>query len=69
MSNDWYIAVDSNTELTQGDLIFDCPLIGWGSDPLLIGESIEEEVLKTATKAIAADVVVMTQACDLEQKS
>lgn len=68
MSNDWYRVVDSTAELTQGDLIFECPLIGWGSDPLLTGKSIEKEVLKAATKAIAADVVVMTQACDLEQK-
>lgn len=69
MSDAWYDIVASDIPLTQGDLIFDCPLLAWqGEDALrLEGEGVSE-VLENAMSAIQADVVVMTQACDLEQE-
>jgi hypothetical protein len=66
MSDSWYSCVDAQTPLTQGDLISDCPVIAWAAGPLNLSESEEGESLKGATIAIRADVVVMTQACDLE---
>lgn len=66
MSNCWYEIVDHGKPITQGDIIFDCPLITWQANQLDRHESIESEILKNAIEGIAADVVVMTQACDLE---
>ena len=66
MSDAWYEVVDHEIPLTQGDLIFDCPLLAWQGDALrLEGEGVSE-ILENAMSAIQADVVVMTQACDLE---
>ena len=66
MSDNWYSRVEAQTPLTQGDLISDCPVIAWAAGPLNLSGSEEGEVLKAATTAVRADVVVMTQACDLE---
>ena len=66
MSDAWYEAVDADMRLTQGDLISECPLIVWRPELLQIHGTDETEVLKGATIAIRADVIVMTQACDLE---
>jgi hypothetical protein len=66
MSDSWYSHVEAEIPLTQGDLISDCPVIAWTAGPLNISGSEEGEVLKAATTAVRADVVVMTQACDLE---
>jgi hypothetical protein len=69
MSDAWYDVVPSDIPLTQGDLIFDCPLLAWQVEDALRleGEGVSE-VLENAMSAIQADVVVMTQACDLEQE-
>jgi len=66
MSDAWYESVGSETPLTQGDVIQDCPLITWAQEPIEVSATDQDEVLKGATTAIRADVVVMTQACDLE---
>ena len=65
MSDTWYTHVDAEHPLTQGDIILDCPLITWKSVDVELTGSEESETLKAATTAIKADVVVMTQACDL----
>lgn len=67
MAENWYEIVESAEPITQGDLIFDCPLISWESKEIDLEGEGEEETLKGLTRAIIADVVVMTQACDLEQ--
>jgi hypothetical protein len=69
MTEAWYEIVEASERLTQGDLILNCPLIAWKPDPLQLPENSEEaNVLQGATTAIQADVVVMTQACDLEHE-
>jgi hypothetical protein len=68
MSDAWYKIVDHETPLTQGDLIFDCPLLAWQGDALRLEGGGVSEILENAMSAIQADVVVMTQACDLEQE-
>ena len=62
----WYEAVNANIPLTQGDIILDCPIIRWSSNisPL---ETREGLALQSLIEAAKADVIVMTQACDLEQ--
>jgi hypothetical protein len=67
-SNPWYEVVGPEARLTQGDLILECPLLTWQLDDAAPGEpKASGERLFRAAKGIKADVVVMTQACDLEQ--
>lgn len=68
MSEPWYERVAPDSGLLQGDFILDCPLLDWNAErPLLEGQS-ETEVLTQTFQIIKRDVVVMTQACDLEQR-
>jgi hypothetical protein len=67
MSDRWYRAAPAEEPLTQGDLIVACPVIGWrpqvqfdfssGQEVLPVGELLEAQ---------RVNVIVMTQACDLE---
>ena len=66
MADSWYEAVPGNAGILQGDLILDCPLLVWKQDPKIEGEGKDEE-LASLYDIVAADIVVMTQACDLEQ--
>lgn len=66
MNEPWYEAVNADTRLTQGDMILDCPVVSWIAEPIELIKDREIETLKSAVVAIKADVVVMTQACDLE---
>lgn len=67
MNDAWYENVPASTPLTQGDLILDCPLLAWKPDAIELrsGDGSEKEVLKAASIAVRADVIVLTQACDL----
>ncbi len=65
----WYAVVTPDGGLTQGDLIFGCPLLTWSTaQPLRLSGGQETETLRQAASAFRADVVVMTQACDLEHR-
>jgi hypothetical protein len=65
MSSSWYEIVDAASSLTQGDLIFDCPLLHWDPAAEFLTEAPEPIMLQRAARISQADVVVMTQACDL----
>lgn len=65
MTSTWYETIEADVSLTQGDLVFDCPIITWSSSGFELGENQESQVLQRMSVAISADVVVMTQACDL----
>lgn len=58
MSDSWYTTVSPDTPLTQGDIILHCPVLAWKPEPI-------EALSQAAVDAISADIVVMTQACDL----
>ena len=63
----WYEVVESAEKLTQGDLLFGCPLLQWNTaSPPQWSGTINDEALRQAVSAVRVDVVVMTQACDLE---
>ncbi len=67
MNDGWYETVTANAPLGQGDLIFDCPLLGWantGVRPM----HLSQELLGELASVFREDVVVMTQACDLENR-
>ncbi|MBW2061826.1 MAG: hypothetical protein JRI95_09725 [Deltaproteobacteria bacterium] len=66
MTEGWYELVNADVPITQGDLIFSCPVIGWQSDTIDLQGKEYTEVLDSASDVISADVVVLTQACDLE---
>jgi hypothetical protein len=57
MSETWYEVVSPESPLTQGDLIFDCPLLAWVP-------SSSDASLTDRVSAFQEDVIVMTQACD-----
>ncbi len=63
----WYEQVKPDIPITQGDLIENGLVVGWQPDEIIIenGEK-EEDTLQGAVKAQYANLIVMTQACDLE---
>lgn len=68
MMNDlWYEVVNTNIELIQGDIILDCPVVRWASKSIEPVAVERLEILKSAIEVVLANVVVITQACDLEQ--
>ncbi len=68
MSEAWYRAAGAEEPLTQGDIIFDCPALSWRLSALQppVGPAAEDLSLGEHLIAEARDLVVMTQACDLE---
>jgi hypothetical protein len=68
MSEAWYRAAGAEEPLTQGDLIFECPALSWRLSALQppAGSVAEDLSLGEHLIAEARDLVVMTQACDLE---
>jgi hypothetical protein len=66
MSDPWFEVVGAQIALTQGDIISDCPLLTWDAEAISPDAAIDTSTLRQAVKAFRADVVVMTQACDLE---
>jgi hypothetical protein len=66
MSNPWYEVVSPAAPLTQGDLILDCPFLTWNMPSIAADSPVETASLQQSVSAFRADVVVMTQACDLE---
>ena len=67
MMNEWYENVPSDAPLMQGDIIFKCCVPTWKRETIELSNKNEEETLKGLLKFIEVDVIVMTQACDLEQ--
>jgi hypothetical protein len=66
-SEPWYEVVIADSPLTQGDLILRCPIITWNQiRPVTVTKEGDEEQLKEHIASFRADVLVLTQACDLE---
>lgn len=65
MPEGWYEVVSSETRLTQGDLITQCPLVSWKRAPV---QMTDQAALRALTEAVQSDVIVLTQACDLEHE-
>jgi hypothetical protein len=68
MSEVWYRAAGAEQLLTQGDLIFECPALSWRLSALQPPAGLVAAELSLGEHLIAEarDLVVMTQACDLE---
>lgn len=66
MSDSWYERVTADAPLTQGDVITECPVLSWRAEPIELHAGTDcADVLKAAVQAVRANVIVMTQACDL----
>jgi len=67
VSDRWYRKALAEEPLTEGDIIFSCPVVGWRPDARLDFSS-GQEVLPVGQllDAQRVHVIVMTQACDLE---
>ena len=67
MSEQWY-RVGSDERLTQGDIIFRCPLLNWNAEALQVTSPASgAEEIQRLVRPFETDVVVLSQACDLEQ--
>jgi len=67
MSDPWYAVAAATDPVTQGDLIADCPLLGWRPAGVVgaldAGQTFD---LTSLAEGFLRDTVVMSQACDLE---
>jgi len=68
MGLQWYEMVQADSPLDQGDMIRGCPALVWRDAPRSAQPSPGDgEALTTYAAVDAADMVVMTQTCDLAQ--
>lgn len=67
MPGEWYRVAPGDAQLTQGELIFNCPVVSWNEAAQWNPED-PAGTLRAASEVAADDVVVMTQACDIEQR-
>lgn len=65
--NEWYEIIPAEEPLMQGDFIFNCRVPTWKRENIELSGKDENETLKALLDFVEADVIVMTQACDLEQ--
>jgi len=68
----WYEIVPPETPLTQGDIVEACPVLTFDRAPEVPNpaaqEAIEDAVQEAAVVQFSR-VIVMTQACDIEQSN
>jgi hypothetical protein len=65
-NNSWYEIAGANVKITQGDLITNCPVVRWSPNPIELKTGQEVKTLRSSIDVTRSDVVVLTQACDLE---
>jgi hypothetical protein len=72
MDYPWFVEVPSDAPLTQGDLVDSCPVLVFDEVPNIGDPRTAEVLLEELDKAHGVQMVraiVMTQACDLEQRN
>lgn len=62
----WYTRINASARLTQGDLVLAYPLLRWKEAAIQFQGADELDVLEESIAPVRADVIVMSQACDLE---
>jgi hypothetical protein len=65
MTESWYEVVAHDQPLQQGDLLLNCPVLAWKPELHSVSPSPAPPLHERAA-LFRQDVVVMTQACDLE---
>jgi hypothetical protein len=66
MIDRWYRLAQPGERLSQGDLIFRCPILTWKSVGVEMDSNFGAGALSQMIDPFEDDVVIMTQACDLE---
>lgn len=68
MTERWYRAAASHEPLTQGDFVLECPALAWNLEAFTEPDApLPEQLgLERFLDAVQLDLIVMTQACDLE---
>jgi hypothetical protein len=67
MIEPWYQVVAPDKPLSQGDIILGCPVLAWLPSHPHASPTPSPPLEERAT-VLSEDVIVMTQACDLEQR-
>jgi hypothetical protein len=68
MNEQWYRVAEPDERLTQGDIIFRCPLLNWNPEAVQVtSPSSNAEEVQQLVRPFESDVIVLSQACDLEQ--
>ena len=67
MSN-WYTEIQTNEPLMQGQIIFKCPVLVLSST-VEVNDLEEEQEAELNALIVEKDVIVLTQACDLENQN
>lgn len=69
----WFRVVESDVPVTQGDVLLSWPLLRWrnvsvapDASPGNVVPTDSQERISASLRVESADVIVMTQACDLE---
>lgn len=65
MTEPWYEVVGYDQPLTQGDFLLNCPVLTWKAQPPT-RDALPSSPLPDRAALFRHDVVVMSQACDLE---
>jgi len=78
MSKGWYAKLRKKDPLTQGEMIFDFPILQWNSDQSSRSSSLifktadefkgDQRKLLQTLNIVNTDVIIMSQSCDLEHK-
>lgn len=68
VASNWYSALPPDAPISQGDIVLDCPVASWAAAPVEVAEEggLDEQLL-AQVEVRSTDLIVMTQACDLEQ--
>jgi len=67
MIESWYQVIEADQPLSQGDVIVGCPVLTWMPQASTTTPATPPPLEERAT-VLREDVIVMTQACDLEQR-
>lgn len=66
MESTWYLEIDPQTELSQGDIFLNAPV--FTTNPIIDYSSGNWEIQNVQTQIEVTSYVVLNQACDLENK-
>lgn len=61
----WYTEIEPTVKISQGDILFDCPI--FQVDPKSVAAEDPSKITNVETLIFTDDVIVLTQACELEQ--
>lgn len=63
----WYEKIEMTEDITQGDLISDCPVLSWSNEQSTSDGEYSTEQLEGMAHGETCNVIIMSQACDLNQ--